>query len=1081
MNKTHKQVGSDRIHEVASGTDESVHYEQSADALEDSGVVHAVQEYLAGLEAGHKPDRQQFLQQYPAISKALAECLDALEFVHSAAPRPEQASVGGQAGASSAQAESPMEGLLGDFRILREIGRGGMGVVYEAQQISLKRRVALKVLPFAAVLDPRQLQRFQNEAQTAACLHHTSIVPVYAVGCERGVHFFAMQYIEGLTLADLIQELQNNAQGPMTNDQRMTNAQCPSPNHPVPDADVQTNIRHSTLDIPWSLGIGHSSFFRAVACLGVQGAEALDHAHQQGILHRDIKPANLLLDVRSNLWITDFGLARVQKETRLSMTGDLVGTLRYMSPEQALAKREVVDHRSDIYSLGVTLYELVTLEPPFQGNDREELLRQIAFDEPRLLRRLNRPIPSELETIVLKAMEKNPAERYATAQELADDLRRFLEDKPIRAKRPTLVQRASRWSRRHKPLMGAALVVGFLGALFAVTIGLWLTQQRTETAGRVAEALRRASELQTQSRWPEALEAVQRADELLKVGIGSAELRQRVRGALADLTMILRLDDIRQEEEPVRNQEQDSVREGGFHDLQGLSFLYGEAFRNYGIDVDALQVEEAAQRISARPIHVELAAALDHWAHVRLIKMAGTSDEPNWKHLVEVASAADQDDPWRTRLREHLGRSPEDKKILQELAASPELGSQSALTLHLLGNCLGDAGAVDAAISVLRQAQQWHPENFWITKDVADYLQLLGQPGEALRFRTAAMVLRPHSARMHNKLGDALLNQGALKQAIAAFDEGQRFVSEDFGIDVQWGAVLKKKGALEEAVAAFHEASRLKPDEAGIYINWASALQDQGALDKAIAAYDQSIATVKRVRARKTRPASIGALLHSAAYGRANALLRLGRFEEAGHTYQEALELEPSYHWSWFCGAALRLYLGDVEGYRSACREMLARFSQTDDPKIAWRVAKTCLLAPDAVSDLRPVLQLAERAVTGTQQHWAYRSFLLAKGMADYRSGNFANAIHWINQSISLRPAPWYYSNRYLVGMAQVFLTMAHHRLGHAKQARQALHQATLLTNPSNGTSGENEYPEDWYHWMRLHIVRQEAERLLKG
>jgi Flp pilus assembly protein TadD len=160
---------------------------------------------------------------------------------------------------------------------------------------------------------------------------------------------------------------------------------------------------------------------------------------------------------------------------------------------------------------------------------------------------------------------------------------------------------------------------------------------------------------------------------------------------------------------------------------------------------------------------------------------------------------------------------------------------------------------------------------------------------------------------------------------------------------------------------------------------------------------------------------------------------------------------------------------------------MLARFIQTDDPKIAWRVAKTCLLAPDAVSDLRPVLQLAKRAVTATQQHWAYRSFLLARGMADYRAGNLASAIDWINQSISLRPATWYYSNRHLVGTAHVFLAMAHHRLGHAEQARQAFHQATLLTNPSNRTSGENEYPEDWYHWMRLQIVRQEAERLLKA
>src|SRR5207253_9593257 len=173
-------------------------------------------------------------------------------------------------------------------------------------------------------------------------------------------------------------------------------------------------------------------------------------------VHRDVKPANLMLDERGTLWVTDFGLAHVQhSEASLTMTGDLVGTLRYMSPEQALAKRVVIDHRTDVYSLGVTLYELLTLRPAFDGKDRQELLRQIAFEEPPRPRRLERGIPAELETIVLKAMEKNPAERYATAQELADDLERFVKDEPILARRPTLVQRARKWARRHKPLVRA--------------------------------------------------------------------------------------------------------------------------------------------------------------------------------------------------------------------------------------------------------------------------------------------------------------------------------------------------------------------------------------------------------------------------------------------------------------------------------------------------------------------------------------------------------------------------------------------------------------------------------------------------
>src|SRR5262249_2618580 len=188
------------------------------------------------------------------------------------------------------------------------------------------------------------------------------------------------------------------------------------------------------------------AFYRTVASLGVQAAEALEFAHQSGVVHRDVKPANLLLDAGGRVWVTDFGLARLGTDAGLTMTGDLLGTLRYMSPEQALGQRVPVDHRTDVYSLGATLYELLTLGPACGGPTRGEVRRRIALEEPRPPRRLNPAVPAELETIVLKAMAKNPAERYATAQELADDLKRFLEDKPIRARRPSLRQRAAKWA-----------------------------------------------------------------------------------------------------------------------------------------------------------------------------------------------------------------------------------------------------------------------------------------------------------------------------------------------------------------------------------------------------------------------------------------------------------------------------------------------------------------------------------------------------------------------------------------------------------------------------------------------------------
>jgi serine/threonine protein kinase len=415
-------------------------------AADDPRVVQALEEYAAALKAGQKPDRHEFQARYPEVAEALAECLEGLEFVQAGAPLLQPPAGGLPTTGSATATEFCPEGPLGDFRIVREVGRGGMGVVYEAVQISLGRRVALKVLPFAAALDAKQLQRFKNEAQAAAHLHHQNIVPVYGVGCDRGVHYYAMQFIDGQTLAAMIAELRPLAEpdaadragstaaakalaGELASgrwappqrrhgDPQLTAPYTPLPPRPEPvAAGRQPDLAPAeTATAPAAaLSMERSTkspaYFRTVASLGVQAAEALEHAHGQGVVHRDIKPANLLVDGRGNLWITDFGLAHCQSQAGLTMTGDLIGTLRYMSPEQALAQRVVIDHRTDVYSIGATLYELLTLEPVFTGRDRQELLRQIAFEEPKSPRRLNRAIPAELETIVLKALEKSPAER----------------------------------------------------------------------------------------------------------------------------------------------------------------------------------------------------------------------------------------------------------------------------------------------------------------------------------------------------------------------------------------------------------------------------------------------------------------------------------------------------------------------------------------------------------------------------------------------------------------------------------------------------------------------------------------------
>jgi WD40 repeat protein/tetratricopeptide (TPR) repeat protein len=496
------------------------------------------EEFAARYRRGERPSLQEYIDRLPEMADEIREMFPALVAV-------QQAEEDARGGACPAPVAAARHGQIGDYEILREIGRGGMGVVYEAEQISLGRRVALKVLPRHVVGDRKAQERFLREAKAAARLHHTNIVPVFEVGRDRDVSFYAMQLIQGQGLEQVIDELRRLREpGQMAHDTRPARpealatvgqghtaaasilrkselgrmAEClltgrlvteplelpftssPSGSGPAPterfDLDASAArepgagraVRATTPPASESStsavmpGGAHVSemdtsgrrqpYFRSVAQIGRQAAQGLAHAHARGIIHRDIKPSNLLLDTAGVVWITDFGLAKADDDG-LTATGDILGTLRYLAPERF---RGDGDARADIYALGLTLYELLTLRPAYDSSDRLKLVEQIKAEDPPGPRSVDGRIPRDLETIVLKAIDKDPAGRYPTADAIAEDLRRFLADEPIKARQVSTTERYWRWARRN-PVV-AALGAVLTAVLVMVSVGSLLAAAR---------------------------------------------------------------------------------------------------------------------------------------------------------------------------------------------------------------------------------------------------------------------------------------------------------------------------------------------------------------------------------------------------------------------------------------------------------------------------------------------------------------------------------------------------------------------------------------------------------------------------
>jgi serine/threonine protein kinase/WD40 repeat protein/tetratricopeptide (TPR) repeat protein len=452
-------------------------------------VLELAEEFLARYRAGERPPLSEYTDRHPHLADEIREVFPAMAMMEkiaiadgSLARDPTE-----RVAASNA---APALRQLGDYRILREVGRGGMGIVYEAEQVSLGRHVALKVLPGSWLLNPTFLERFRREAKAAARLHHTNIVPVFGTGEADGTHFYAMQFIRGEGLDKVLNDLRRlrgrPAAGP--GEAQTVTVAAHLASGVFAAADTAFDATEPAADVTRSGLSGsrpNSAYYRSVARVGVQVAEALAYSNKQGILHRDIKPSNLLIDLQGTVWVTDFGLAKADGDD-LTHTGDIVGTIRYMAPERFDGRSLP---QSDVFSLGLTLYEMVAHRPAFEAANRAKMVEQVVHAVPPPLRRADPHVPRDLDTIIRKAIAKDPADRYPTADAFAEDLRRFLSDRPVLARRATPLETAWRWCRRNPAVAG--LVTAVAALLVVVAAGSTVATLRLRTALAESEAHRR--------------------------------------------------------------------------------------------------------------------------------------------------------------------------------------------------------------------------------------------------------------------------------------------------------------------------------------------------------------------------------------------------------------------------------------------------------------------------------------------------------------------------------------------------------------------------------------------------------------
>jgi serine/threonine protein kinase/Flp pilus assembly protein TadD len=980
--------------------------------------------FLAALDIVDPAKRAAYLDKACAGNAALREHLERLLRMHDQigcfleAPLPGAAS--GSPEQTGAYAPSAQVGqvIAGRYKLLEEIGEGGMGSVWVAEQIQpVRRKVALKLIK--AGMDSKSvLARFEAERQALAMMDHPNVAKVLDGGLtETGRPFFVMEYVKGVPITEY----------------------C--------DA--------TRLSVPERLA------------LFVQVCQAVQHAHQKGIIHRDLKPSNILVapyDDKPVPKIIDFGLAKAMHQSLTERTlhtahESVLGTPLYMSPEQAQLNNLDVDTRSDIYSLGVLLYELLTGTTPLE----RQRFKEAAWDEiRRLIREEEPPRPStrlsstntlpslaacrqtepakltkqvrgELDWIVMKALEKDRSRRYDTANGFALDVQRYLAGEPVLAAPPSASYRLRKFARKNRAALTSAAVIALL-LLAGLGLVTWMWQ--AERAARAdADLARRDAEAKAE----EILEGAERMNEAnaaMRVAEQSAMLGEWAAAEAAHNRAI----DLR------RDHSEAWMRRAELYAILGLWDL---ALRDYAQSFDLRTPDQVGPWLQYAVLYLQQGDEAGYRRVCqRMRERFGQANDPfTWSWLIRACSLVPDTVPGHDR-----------PAYLPSLANAPP--GVAWLAQYVLGLAYFRAGR--------------YPEAVW---NLRESLAKTNYPARAMNYPVLAMALH-----RSGELGAARQELENSRKALdhwtqVALDSRDQLGPGSWFGGKHWVDWLEFLVYHREARRLIEQAS--PPEDARLRFLRGRAFAALGRQDRADAEYAAALRLapndpqIRKAVETANAAAKPAVVVHLEALGDSHALS--GAWSEALSAYNQAADLDPGNHVYLYYVAALRLRAGDMMGYRRACATMLERFGDTDQPDIAERVAKTCLLVPDAVSDFDRVLKLADRAVKGNEEHPWYQYFVFVKALAEYRAGHHAEAVKWLEQ----------FGPKAIGGNmdAYVFavLSMAQHRLGRGEAARVALASAEKivakkLPDPAAGRP----FGGGWHDWLRCQALLREAKEQVK-